>query len=188
MSENYYQVLKVDKNASSEEIKKAYRRLALEFHPDQNSADGAEEKIKDINTAYAVLSDSDKKRYYDLYGTAPRTNGPSGQAAYGGPGRGMGFGRGGRGCGCGRGFGVWASVFRKPSESSILKEGKDYIYRISVAEEELKNGARRSFMIQDGAGMSRITITIPSGSKKGQRITAAEVAGNNAGRLIVEFE
>ncbi len=184
MSENYYRVLKIDTNASSEEIKKAYRRLALEFHPDQNSSDEAEDKIKEINKAYSVLSDADKKRYYDLHGTAPRTGGPSGQAAYSGSGRGMGFGRG---RGCGRGFGVWASVFRKPSQS-ILKEGNDYVCRISVDEEELINGARRSFMIRDGGGMSKITITIPSGSKRGQRITAAEVAGEDSGRLIVEFD
>jgi DnaJ-class molecular chaperone len=183
MSENYYHVLKIEKNASSEEIKKAYRRLALKFHPDQNSSDEAEEKIKEINKAYSVLSDAEKKRYYDLHGTAPRANGSSGQSPYGGPG--MGFRRG-RGCGCGRGFGVWASVFRKPSQS-ILKEGNDYVCRISVDEDELKNGARRSFMFQDSGGMNKITITIPSGSKRGQRITAAEVAGEDSGRLIVEF-
>jgi len=56
-----------------------------------------------------------------------------------------------------------------------------------VDEDELKNGAKRSFMIRDGAGMSKITVTIPSGSKRGQRITVAEVAGENTGRLIVEF-
>ena len=186
MSENYYGVLKVNKNASSEEIKKAYRRLALEFHPDQNSSDEAEDKIKEINRAYSVLSDADKKQYYDLYGTVPRTT-ASGSAAGGRPGGGMGFGRG-RGCGCGRGrgFGAWASAFSKFSQT-ILKEGKDYVCKITVDEDELKNGAKRSFMIRDGAGMSKITVTIPSGSKRGQRITVAEVAGENTGRLIVEF-
>jgi DnaJ-class molecular chaperone len=185
MADNYYHILKVDKSATDEEIKKAYRRLALEFHPDQNSSDEAEDKIKEINKAYSILSDDDKKRYYDFHGTAPRTNGPSGQADYGGFGRGVGFGRG-RGCGCGHGFGVWASVFRKPSQS-ILKEGNDYVCRISVNEDELKNGAWRSFMIQNGGGVSKITITIPFGSKRGQRITAAEVAGEDSGRLIVEL-
>jgi len=185
MSENYYQVLKVDKNASSEEIKKAYRRLALEFHPDQNSSDEAEDKIKQINTAYAVLSDADKKKYYDLYGAVPRGNVSAEQAAYARPGAGRGFGRG-RGCGCGRGFGVWEAVFRRPSQT-ISKEGKDYVCKIEVEDEELLNGARRSFMIRDGAGASRITVTIPSGSKRGKRITAGEIAGENAGKLIVEL-
>ena len=88
MSNNYYNILKVDKSATDEEIKKAYRRLALKYHPDQNTSEEAEEKIKQINTAYTVLSDADKKRYYDFHGIAPRTKGPSGQTAYG-PGRGM---------------------------------------------------------------------------------------------------
>ena len=184
MSDNFYNILKVDKRATSEEIKKAYRRLALKYHPDQNTSEEAEEKIKQINTAYAVLSDADKKRYYDLYGTVPRGNVSTEQAAYGRPGAGRGFGRG---CGCGRGFGVWASVFRRPSQT-ILKEGKDYVCKIEVEDEELLNGAKRSFMIQDGAGTSRITVTIPSGSKRGKRITAGEITGENAGKLIVELK
>jgi molecular chaperone DnaJ len=183
MSNSYYNILRVDKSATDEEIKKAYRRLALKYHPDQNTSEEAEEKIKQINTAYTVLSDADKKRYYDFHGIAPRTKGPSGQAAYG-PGRGMGFGRG---CGCGRGFGVWASVFRRPTRT-ILKDGEDYVCKIEVEDEELLNGAKRSFMIQDGADTSRITVTIPSGSKRGKRITAGEITGENAGKLIVELK
>lgn len=68
---NYYDDLGVDKNASAEEIKKAYRNLAFKYHPDRNPDDKvAEEKFKAINEAYAVLSDETKRRNYDLTGSA----------------------------------------------------------------------------------------------------------------------
>ena len=68
MSEDYYKVLGVGKSASPEEIKRAYRELALKFHPDRNKGKGAEERFKTINAAYAVLSDPEKRKQYDAYG------------------------------------------------------------------------------------------------------------------------
>jgi curved DNA-binding protein len=68
---NYYDLLGVTKAASEDEIKKAYRKLAMKFHPDRNPGNKqAEEKFKQISEAYAVLSDKEKKRQYDLYGDA----------------------------------------------------------------------------------------------------------------------
>ena len=67
---DYYKILGVSKNASQEEIKKAYRKLALQYHPDKNKGNkAAEEKFKEINEAYAVLSDKEKRQQYDRFGS-----------------------------------------------------------------------------------------------------------------------
>lgn len=67
---NYYDVLGVSRNASIDEIKKAYRKLALKYHPDRNKGDkGTEEKFKGINEAYEILSDPEKRKQYDTYGS-----------------------------------------------------------------------------------------------------------------------
>ncbi|XP_050441344.1 dnaJ protein homolog 1-like [Adelges cooleyi] len=68
MGKDYYQILGVSKSASDEEIKKAYRKLALKYHPDKNKAPGAEEKFKEVAEAYEVLSDKKKRDIYDKYG------------------------------------------------------------------------------------------------------------------------
>ena len=67
---DYYEVLGVDRAASAQDLKKAYRKLAMEFHPDRNSADDAAEKFKEINRAYEVLSDDEKRGIYDRFGHA----------------------------------------------------------------------------------------------------------------------
>ena len=67
---DYYEVLGVSRNVNGEEIRKAFRKQALEFHPDRNKSPGAEEQFKEINEAYQVLSDSKKRAQYDAYGHA----------------------------------------------------------------------------------------------------------------------
>lgn len=92
MAKDYYNVLEVDRNASDADIKKAYRRLALKYHPDRNPDDkAAEDNFKEINEAYACLSDPQKRSNYDQFGTAE--------------GAGAGFG------GFGGGFGDFGSNF-----------------------------------------------------------------------------
>ena len=69
-NKDYYKILGVDKNADEKQIKSAYRKLALRFHPDKNPGNKeAEEKFKDISEAYRILSDKDLRQRYDTYGT-----------------------------------------------------------------------------------------------------------------------
>src|SRR3989344_7965379 len=70
MAKDYYKTLGVDKNASKEEIKKAYKKLAKKYHPDLNKEPDATEKFKEINEAASVLADDQKKSHYDQFGTA----------------------------------------------------------------------------------------------------------------------
>lgn len=67
MEKDYYDILEIEQNSSSEEIKKAYKRLAVKYHPDKNHSPGAAEKFKEISEAYQVLSNPDKKRHYDSH-------------------------------------------------------------------------------------------------------------------------
>lgn len=84
---DYYEVLGLKKTASAAEIKSAYRKLALKYHPDRNKESGAEAKFKEINEAYQVLSDSKKKQTYDQFGHAafdPSSGMGGGQGPFGG--------------------------------------------------------------------------------------------------------
>ena len=81
MSKDYYKVLGVSKDASKEEIKKAYKRLAKKFHPDINKEEGAEAKFKEINEAVSVLADDQKRQQYDQFGTTDFGAGQGGEEA-----------------------------------------------------------------------------------------------------------
>lgn len=81
---DYYEILGVPRNATQEEIKKAYRKLALEWHPDRNKSPEAEERFKEINKAYEVLSDPEKRKIYDMYGPSAFEGGGIGARAQAG--------------------------------------------------------------------------------------------------------
>lgn len=86
MAEDYYQQLGISKTATSEEIKKAYRKLALQYHPDRNKTKEAEAKFKEVTKAYEVLGDPQKRQAYDQFGSAAfeGANAGGGQGPFGG--------------------------------------------------------------------------------------------------------
>ncbi|MGB6617951.1 MAG: DnaJ domain-containing protein, partial [Trebonia sp.] len=84
MAEDFYAMLGVRRDASSDEIKRAYRRLARELHPDVNPDPETQEKFKEISQAYDVLSDPEKRQMYDLGGDPFAAAGPGGAAGFGG--------------------------------------------------------------------------------------------------------
>ena len=80
---DYYEILGISKTSTAEEIKRAYRKLALQYHPDRNKTKEAEEKFKEVNKAYEVLSDTTKRQQYDQFGASAFEQG--GPAGPGGP-------------------------------------------------------------------------------------------------------
>ncbi|WP_232695387.1 molecular chaperone DnaJ [Brevibacillus daliensis] len=120
MKRDYYEVLGVEKGASSDEIKKAYRKLARQYHPDVNKADDAETKFKEVKDAYDVLSDDQKKAHYDQFGhTDPN----------------QGFGGGFDGSGMG-GFGDIFDMFfgggGRRANPNAPRRGADLEYAINI--------------------------------------------------------
>uniref|UniRef100_A0AC34R6K6 J domain-containing protein n=1 Tax=Panagrolaimus sp. JU765 TaxID=591449 RepID=A0AC34R6K6_9BILA len=92
MGKDYYKILGIAKGATEDEIKKAYRKMALKYHPDKNKDPGAETKFKEVAEAYDVLSDAKKKEIYDKYGEEGlKSDGMPGGPGPGGPGGANGF-------------------------------------------------------------------------------------------------
>lgn len=177
-SKDYYDILGIDRNASEEEIKKAYRKLAREHHPDmvnESDKNAAEKRFKEINEAYQVLSDPQKKKMYDQFGhTGPGFN--AGQGAGGGPFSGGFAGSGGWGpftytyTTSGEGFNnvdpfdIFEDFFgfrgfrdRKP------KKGKNLYYELHVEFKDAVFGLEKLVNVESG----QVKIKIPAGVRNG---------------------
>lgn len=186
-NKDYYSVLGVSRQASPDELKKAFRKLAMKYHPDKNPGDKvAEERFKEVNEAYDVLSDPKKKQMYDQFGHAGFQGAGPGA---GGPFQGFGGFRGGGP----RGFDprqaenfndIFGDFFgeffggdthpgagrRGPREA----RGADLRYTLTITLEEAATGTEKriSFVRQRGGreDTAKLSITVPAGVKAGQRL------------------
>ena len=143
--QDYYEVLGVSRDASDEDIKKAYRRLAMKYHPDRNNGDkAAEEKFKQVGEAYAVLSDPQKKAAYDRFGKAGVD--PSAAGGAGGFGGFGGFGQGG--FNAGDFSDIFSEIFgggaagRQARRGPRVYRGADLSYSLEVTLEQAVHGMK----------------------------------------------
>ena len=151
---DYYEVLGVNKNASADEIKKAFRKLAFQFHPDHNQGDDSEAKFKEINEAYGILSDDEKRNTYDRFGHA----GVDGS-----------FGQGFSDFGFGGGFGsIFEDFFDAFSGGGARssRRGSDLHERITITFEEAALGCSADIRINRSEQCSNCN---GSGTKPGSQ-------------------
>jgi curved DNA-binding protein len=194
---DYYKILGVPRTASAEEIKRAYRKLAREFHPDKNKAKNAEERFKEINEAHEVLSDPKKRQAYDQLGANWRagerfTPPPGWHFDFGTSGvrRGAGAQAGGFsdffaslfGGGLG-GFGGFDTVEEEPYGGPFRGQAPAQRARIAIALEDSFHGTRR----QIGVDGRTLEVRIPKGIVAGQTIRLAG-QGRGGGDLLLEVE
>ncbi len=196
MAKDYYAVLGVARGASADEIKKAYRKLALKYHPDKNPGDKkAEEKFKEITEAYAVLSDAAKRKQYDQFGEAGFHQRYSQEDIFRGFDAGdifreFGFGTDdifGHIFGGGRRGG--ASFGGRPRTI----KGQDYSMRISIPFRLAVQGGERRIDFRTEGGTEHLNVRIPAGIEPGQKLRVTgkggpSPTGGAPGDLYLEIE
>jgi curved DNA-binding protein len=179
---DYYKMLGVKKTASENEIKKAYRKLAMKYHPDHTKGDkSAEETFKKISEAYAVLSDKEKRKQYDTFGSAGFQQRYSQEdifkgfdfesvlnEMFGGSGR---FGGGGRGMRFSfDGGGPFGSYQR---QQQAHPKGSDLEYELPLTLEEVVAGTQKIISFQHKGRSEKITVKIPKGMISGKKLRIA---------------
>ncbi|MCW8347433.1 MULTISPECIES: DnaJ C-terminal domain-containing protein [Vibrio] len=171
---DYYSVLGVSKGASEQEIKKAYKRLAMKYHPDKNPGDAAAEaSFKEVKEAYEILTDKDKRRQYDQFGHAAFENGGHG---------GRGGHHGGfddifgdafrqRGQGFGGGFGGFEDMFSQGrGRQPRPQRGQDSEFTLTVDFVDAIQGADKVVELPINGEHKKINVKIPAGIKDGEKI------------------
>ena len=177
---DYYKILGVSKSASAEEIKKAYRKLALKYHPDHNKGNSsAEATFKDLNEAYAVLRDPEKKKQYDMFGAEGFQNRFTQEDIFKGFDLGsifkeFGFGGGGRGrnpfgnmYGGAGGFGQQGHGCHGHGQGT---KGQNLVYELPMTLEELCKSTNKTIAYQIDGRQEKVSVKIPAGIKGGQKL------------------
>jgi curved DNA-binding protein len=202
--QDYYQILGVSRDAETGDIKKAYRKLARKYHPDVNQEASAEEKFKQVNEAYEVLKDTDKRQAYDRFGSDWKHGqqfegagaGGFGGGAYAGGGDfsdffesifGGGFQGGGFQQAGGSPFGQ--------GRHAPPRRGADLALKLDITLEEAYNGGAKTIQfagISGSSEMKKLKINIPKGVRSGQKIRLAKQgqaapAGGQPGDLMLEM-
>ncbi len=184
---NYYEILGVERSASSDEIKKAFRKLARKYHPDVSKEKDAEQKMKEVNEAYAVLSDPEKRAAYDQLGSGYR----QGQDFSPPPDWDAGFEFSGKGFSSGEFSDFFSELF-----GGFTGRGEDHHAKILLDIEDALNGAVRQINLRvpkmDGNGRvfvenRTLKVRIPKGVAAGQMIRLAGQGGQGDLLLEVHF-
>ena len=175
----YYKLLGVQKNASDGEIKKAYRKLAMKYHPDHTKGDkNAEDRFKKISEAYAVLSDAEKRKQYDTFGSADFQQRYSQEDIFRGFDFGdvfkeFGFGGANRpgGPGGGNRFSFnMGDIFGQQGGQPAQRKGSDLVYELPLTLQEVNTGVSKVVAFQHGGRSEKITVKIPKGMTTGKRL------------------
>jgi curved DNA-binding protein len=178
---DYYKILGVNKSASDEELKKAYRKLAMKYHPDHTKGDkNAEEKFKKISEAYAVLSDKEKRKQYDTFGSNGFQQRYSQEDIF----RGFDFGDilrefgfGGAGPFGGGGmrfsYGGESPFGGSQRQQQAQTKGADLVYELPLTLQEVATGTSKTVSFQHQGRSEKITVKIPKGMISGKKLRVA---------------
>ena len=205
---DYYKTLGVERSATADEIRAAYRKLARKYHPDVSKEKDAEERFKEVGEAYEVLKDTEKREAYDQLGSnwkqGQEFRPPPGWSPSGGAGFEFRSGQGGQadfsdffssifgnmGGGFGGG-GFNQQGFGQNAGTRQNTRGQDQQTKIQIDLEDSLQGAKRSISLRSASGDRTLTVNIPKGIKSGQKIRLngqGQTGLGGAGDLLLEIE